>query len=96
MPDNRTRIQTTIRVDASVRDELADLARSVDYTLNELLQLLAATDPSVVLLMADRWALAASMSGRNAARESSRLASIGEPKGFVHPFDRTPGAKAND
>lgn len=72
---NRTRDQTTIRVDVAVRNDLADVANSIGYTLNELLQLLASVDRGVILNMADAWARGAFMAGRDAARESSRRAS---------------------
>ena len=74
---NRSRPQTSIRVDVTVRDELADVAIRLDYSLNDLLQILACVDEGVILDMADRWATAAHMAGRGAARESSRRASRG-------------------
>ena len=74
---NRSRPQTSIRVDVTVRNELADVANSIGYSLNELLQILACVDRGVILDMADKWAMAAHMSGREAARESSRRISMG-------------------
>ena len=76
-PPVRSRPQTTIRVDVTVRDELADMAASMGYTLNELLQILACVDRGVVLDMADAWAMGDHMSVgvRAKARESARRVS---------------------